>query len=65
MPRKSSEPAATPEAVKKKPIRRKNVVAPAEPNWEHVATRAYYLHLEQGGDAVENWLRAEREVVAA
>ena len=30
---------------------------------EDVATRAYYLHLEGGHDPVENWLRAERELV--
>ena len=33
--------------------------------WEHVATRAYFIHLEDGGDPLENWLRAERELVAA
>jgi len=33
--------------------------------WEHVATRAYYISLDQGGDPFENWLRAERELVAA
>ncbi len=33
--------------------------------WEHVATRAYYIHLEEGGDPLENWLRAEREFIAA
>jgi hypothetical protein len=32
--------------------------------WEHVATRAYYIHLEEGGDPTENWLRAEHELVA-
>jgi hypothetical protein len=32
--------------------------------WEHVAERAYYIHLEEGGDPTENWLRAERELVA-
>ena len=37
----------------------------AEPVWEHVATRAYYLHLDEGGDALDNWLRAERELLAA
>jgi hypothetical protein len=31
---------------------------------EMIATRAYYLHLEEGGDAFENWVRAERELVA-
>jgi len=28
-------------------------------------TRAYYISLEEGGDATENWLRAERELVTA
>ena len=35
------------------------------PVGEHVATRAYFIHLEDGGDPLENWLRAERELVAA
>jgi hypothetical protein len=32
---------------------------------DHIATRAYYIHLEEGGDAYENWVRAERELVPA
>jgi hypothetical protein len=32
---------------------------------EHIATRAYYIHLEEGGDPQTNWLRAERELVPA
>ena len=32
---------------------------------EHVATRAYYIHLEGGPDPFENWLRAERELATA
>ena len=32
---------------------------------EHIATRAYYIHLEEGGDAQDNWVRAERELVPA
>jgi hypothetical protein len=32
---------------------------------DDVATRAYYLHLEGGHDPLENWLRAERELVAS
>ena len=32
---------------------------------EHIATRAYYIHLEEGGDAYANWVRAERELVPA
>ena len=31
---------------------------------EHVAERAYYLSLERGGDAFENWLQAERDLAA-
>ncbi len=29
---------------------------------DHIAERAYYISLESGGDAFENWLRAEREL---
>jgi hypothetical protein len=32
---------------------------------EDIATRAYYLHLEGGHDPLENWVRAERELVGA
>ena len=27
-----------------------------------IAERAYYIHERDGGDAVDNWLRAEREL---
>jgi hypothetical protein len=33
--------------------------------WDAVATRAYFLSLETGADPLENWLRAERELLAA
>jgi len=36
----------------------------ARPTHERIAERAYYLHLERGGDAFENWLLAERELAA-
>jgi hypothetical protein len=33
---------------------------------EQIATRAYFIYLEEGGgDEVENWLRAEHELTAA
>jgi hypothetical protein len=32
---------------------------------EQIAERAYYLYLERGGDQLENWLHAERELAAA
>ena len=69
MPRKATEAAATKKPAAKRTVtRRTKKVEATEPivlTWEHVATRAYYIHLEEGGDPVENWLRAERELVAA
>ena len=67
MPRKATEAAATKKPAAKKPVTRRTTKKASEPivlTWEHVATRAYYIHLEEGGDAVENWLRAEHEFVA-
>jgi hypothetical protein len=54
-------------AAGKTVTRRKKVEStkPIELSWDHVATRAYYIALESGGDPIENWLRAERELVAA
>jgi hypothetical protein len=69
MPRKATEAAATEKpAAKKRTVTRRKKVEATEPivlQWEDVATRAYYIHLEQGGDPFENWLRAEQELVAA
>jgi hypothetical protein len=68
MPRKATEAAATtkkPAAKKATTTRRtKKATEPVVLTWEHVATRAYYIHLEEGGDPTENWLRAEQELVA-
>jgi hypothetical protein len=69
MPRKATEAAATekPAAKKRTVTRRTKKTEATEPivlTWEHVATRAYYIHLEGGGNAHENWLRAEQELVA-
>jgi hypothetical protein len=37
----------------------------AAPEHAEIATRAYYLHLEdENGDEVEIWLRAERELTS-
>jgi hypothetical protein len=69
MPRKATEAVATKKAAVKKTVTRRTKKTEAtEPivlTWEHVATRAYYIHLEDGGDPFENWLRAERELVVA
>ncbi|HZT16798.1 MAG TPA: DUF2934 domain-containing protein [Gaiellaceae bacterium] len=54
---------AGPKAAKT-PVRRttRKKAAAAEPSHEHVATRAYFIHLESGGAPLENWLQAEREL---
>jgi hypothetical protein len=66
MPRKTAEAAATTKTPAKKTVmRRTKKTEPIVLSWEHVATRAYYIHLEAGGDPLENWLRAERELVVS
>jgi len=66
MPRKTTEAAATKPVAKKAATRRTTKKAETiELTWDHVATRAYYISLTEGGDATENWLRAERELVTA
>jgi hypothetical protein len=67
MPRKTTEAAAKKLAATKTVTRRTTKKKPQtiELTWDHVATRAYYISLEEGGDATENWLRAERELVTA
>jgi hypothetical protein len=69
MPRRATEAAATTKPAAKRTVtRRTKKVEAREPIVlvrEHVARRAYYIHLEEGGDPVENWLRAERELIAA
>ena len=68
MPRKSTAAAATEKQTAAKKIttrRTKKATEPIVLIWEDVATRAYYIHLEEGGDAHENWMRAERELATA
>ena len=69
MPRKATEAAAPKTMAAKRTVTRRTrktgTTKPAVLTWEHVATRAYFIHLEAGGDPLENWLRAEREFVAA
>jgi hypothetical protein len=67
MPRKATEAAATTKTAAKKATttrRTKKATEPIVLSWEHVAERAYYIHLEEGGDPTANWLRAEQELVA-
>lgn len=67
MPRKATEAAATEKTAAKKTTTRrtKKATEPIVLTWEDVATRAYYIHLAEGGDARENWMRAERELAPA
>ena len=69
MPKKATEAAATKKPAAKRTVTRRakkeEAIQPIELNWDDVATRAYYIHLESGGDPLENWLRAERELVPA
>jgi hypothetical protein len=66
MPRKATEAAATTKkpAARKPTVRRTKKAETIEFTWDHVATRAYYIQLEAGGDPVENWLQAERELIS-
>ena len=67
MPRKATEAAATKKTAAKKTITRrtKKATEPIVLTWEDIATRAYYIHLEEGGEPAENWMRAERELATA
>ena len=51
--------------TRKPATRRTTRKRPVEITHDHIATRAYFIHLEEGGEANENWLRAERELVPA
>jgi hypothetical protein len=67
MPKKATEAAAAAKkpAARKTTTRRTKKTDAVELTWDHVATRAYYISLEEGGDPQENWLRAERELIPA
>ena len=49
--------------ARKPTVRRKKKAVPTP---EHVAVRAYFLHLEDAtAGELDNWLRAEQELLAA
>ena len=58
---KLTKTTTTRKPAAKRTTRKKTV----EITHDHVATRAYFIHLEEGGDPQSNWLRAEREFVPA
>jgi hypothetical protein len=56
-------------AAAKKPAGAKRVASSAKaavgkrtPAHDEIAVQAYHIYERDGGDAVENWLRAEREL---
>ena len=60
-PAKAAKPAASKPAGSRKPATTRR-----KPDQDEISTRAYFIHLEQGGgDQLANWLRAERELTAA
>ena len=65
MPKKATRAAATEAGCTEDDHATTKKTETIELDREHVATRAYYIHLAEGGDTTENWLRAERELVAA
>jgi hypothetical protein len=58
-------PKVTKTTTRKPATKRTTRKKKAEITQDHIATRAYYIHLEEGGDPYANWLRAERELVPA
>jgi len=67
MPAKRTESKTSKAPAARKPAIRRKKAAPAvvTVSYEDIATRAYFLHLEGSHDPFENWIRAERELVAA
>jgi hypothetical protein len=58
-------PKVTKTTTRKPATKRTTRKKQVEITQEHIATRAYYIHLEEGGDPQTNWLRAESELVPA
>ncbi len=63
-PNKKPTRTTSRKTTERKPTRKAKPRATKTPTVtrEHVAERAYYLSLERGGDAFENWLQAERDL---
>ena len=69
MPAKSTKSTQTPKPATKKRATSPRARASARrrrPGHGEIAERAYFIHLAEGSsDEMENWLRAERELMAA
>ena len=55
-PVKTAKPAA--------PAVKTSAPAPYKPTPEEIAARAFEIYQREGGNEQENWLRAERELIA-
>jgi hypothetical protein len=61
------KPAAKKAAAKKSPAKKASTGRKAtakKPTHAQIAERAYQIHQAEGGDHMDNWLRAERELQA-
>jgi hypothetical protein len=72
-PSKNSKPAtpvAAPAAKPAAPVAAKPAAqpvktrAPYQPSKDEIAARAYQIYEREGGNEHDNWLRAERELIA-
>ena len=58
-------PKLTKTTMRKPAAKRTARKKPLDVTYDDIGTRAYFIHLDEGGDPHENWLRAERELVPA
>jgi len=66
MPAKTTATAEKPATTRKRPTATKPRTRRRRPTHAQIAERAYFISLGEGGaDEFGNWLRAERELVAA
>ncbi len=66
MPEKTAKPATKRTRTTARSTTRKPKANARIPDHSEIATRAYFIHLEGGEhDELGNWLRAERELMAA
>jgi hypothetical protein len=62
---------ATKSTIKASPVKTRSsgssaakAPAPSQPSQDEIAARAFEIYEREGGSDLENWLRAERELMA-
>jgi hypothetical protein len=63
-PAKIAKPAAPVAAKPAAPAAKASAPVPYKPTQEEIAARAFEIYEREGGSDHENWLRAERELIA-